>query len=168
MSSSSFHTTIIVVLVAALLVSSTFAGYYLLKYQQAQDQSGLYLNELKSATSSAPIATNMLLDFGNGTRVWYNGTVVQPGWNVYLVTVVVTHGNLNSTWYPSYGEHLVSAIYGVENNQNESWFLWSYNSTASWQVAQEGADQLPASSGSVYAWAYCGLTPSYDPTCARP
>jgi len=168
MPSSGFHTTITVVLVAALLISCTFAGYYLLKYQQAQRSSDLYLSELKNSTGSVPITTNILLDFGNGTRVWYNGTAVQPGWSVYLATVVVTRGNMNSTWYPSYGEHLVSAIYGVENNANESWFLWSYSQTGSWQVAQEGADQLPASQGSVYAWSYCGLTPSYDPTCSRP
>lgn len=160
--------SVIVVLLAALLVSSTFAGYYLLKYEQAQDDSNLYLTELKSASSSTPITMNLMLDFGNGTHIWYNGTVVQPGWNVYLATVDVTKGNMNSTWYPSYGEHIVTAIDGVVDAQNESWFIWSYNSSSSWQVAQTGADLLPASAGSVYAWSYCGVSPSYAPTCSRP
>lgn len=160
-------TTVIVVLIAALLVSSLFAGYFFLRYQQAENSSNLYLSELK-ATNSAVISTNILVDFGNGSRTWYNNTAVQPGWNVYLATVVITHGNMNATWYPAYGEHLVTALDGVQNTQSESWFLWTYNSTSSWQVAQVGADQLPASAGSIYAWSYCGDTSSYTPTCAKP
>ena len=168
MPSSGVLTTLVVVLVAALIISSTFAAYFLLRYQEAESSSNLYLSELKSANSSAPLTTNILLDFGNGTRQWHNGTFVQPGWNVYIATVVVTRGNMNATWYPSYGEHLVSVIDGVQNNQNESWFLWSYNSSSSWQVVQQGADQLPAYPGSVYAWSYCGIGASYTPTCSRP
>jgi hypothetical protein len=166
MPSSRILTTIIVVLVAALLVSSTFAGYYLLRYQQAQSNSNLYLSELKEA--SPTLTTNILLNFGNGTSTWYNGTVVQPGWNVYLATVDITRGNMNTTWYPQYSEHLVTGLDGIQNSAGESWFLWTYNSTASWQSAEIGADQLPASSGSVYAWSYCGLTSTYAPTCSHP
>jgi hypothetical protein len=166
--SSRTLTTAIVVLIAAVLVSSTFAGYYLLQYQQAQGNSNLYLSELKQASSSKPITTDILLDYGNGTRIWYNGTVVQPGWNLYLATTVVTKGDMNTTWYPSYGEHLVTGIGRVLNNANESWFIWSYNLTSHWQVADNGADQLPTYTGSVYAWSYCGVTPSYAPTCSQP
>jgi hypothetical protein len=158
-------TTIIIILIAALLISSTFAGYYLLQYQQAQTNSNLYLKELKQ---SAPLTTDILLDFGNGTSTWYNGTVVQPGWNVYLATVEITHGNMNTTWYPQYGEHLINGIDGVQGNQSDSWFLWSYNATSSWQLAQSGADQIPAPSGSVFGWSYCETSPTYAPACDRP
>ena len=158
-------TTIIIILIAALLISSTFAGYYLLQYQQAQTNSNLYLKELKQ---SAPLTTDILLDFGNGTSTWYNDTVVQPGWNVYLATVDITHGNMNTTWYPQYGEHLINGIDGVQGNQSDSWFLWSYNTTSSWQLAQSGADQIPAPSGSVFGWSYCETSPTYAPACNRP
>jgi hypothetical protein len=158
-------TTIIIILIAALLISTTFAGYYLLQYQQAQTNSNLYLKELKQ---SAPLTTDILLDFGNGTSTWYNGTVVQPGWNVYLATVEITHGNMNTTWYPQYGEHLINGIDGVQGNQSDSWFLWSYNTTSSWQLAQTGADQIPAPSGSVFGWSYCETSPTYAPACDQP
>jgi hypothetical protein len=37
--------------------------------------------------------------------------------------------------------------------------------TEEWQTAQVGADNLPVYNGSVFAWTYCGETPSYAPTC---
>jgi hypothetical protein len=161
---------LVVALVAGMLVSSTVAAFYLFQYNQAESNASTYLSELNQATGTRGFVatTNILLDFGNGTQRWYNNTQVQPGWNVYLVTVVVTNGNLNDTWYPQYGEHLVNGIDGVQNGQRLSWFLWSYNETSHWQVAQTGADELLASNGSVYAWSYCGLTATYAPACASP
>lgn len=158
----------IVILVAALLVSATFAGYFLLQYEQAQNNSNHYLTELKQASGATPLTTDILLNLGNGTRTWYNGTVVQPGWNLYLATVDVTRGNMNATWDAQYGEHIINGIDGIQNTQNASWWIWSYNSTSSWQLAQTGADEIPAFSGSVYAWSFCGTTPSFAPTCAHP
>ena len=158
-------TTIIVVLLAGLLVSATLAGYYLLQYQQAQNNENHYLAELKQDT---PLTSDILLDFGNGTSNWYNDTVVQPGWNAYLLTVDVTHGNMNATWYPAYGEHLIDGIDGVQGNQSDAWFLWTYNTTSSWQLAQAGADQIPAYSGSVFGWSYCEISPTYAPACDQP
>jgi hypothetical protein len=195
MADSKKLSVVIVALIAGMLVSSTLAAFYLFQYNEAENNANLYLTELKQATATTvqtttntivsggetttvtstvtgtrgfAAATNILIDFGNGTRTWYNDTEVQPGWNVYLATVVITNGNLNDTWYPQYGEHLMNGIDGVQNSQSSSWFLWSYNSTSSWQVAQVGADQLPAYNGSVYAWSYCGLTATYAPVCTSP
>lgn len=170
MSRSGSLYVLIAVLAAGLILSSTLAAFYLLRYDQAENSASTYLGELKASagTSGFAASTNILLDFGNGTQRWYNDTRVQPGWNVYLATVVITDGNLNDTWYPQYGEHLVNGIDGVQNTGSRSWFLFSYNSTSRWQATQLGADELPASNGSVYAWAYCGVSASYGPTCASP
>jgi hypothetical protein len=161
---------IVVVLVAGILASSTVAAFYAFQYGQAQNSASVYLKELQQSSGGKDgvLTTDILLDFGNGTQRWYNGTEVQPGWNVYLATLVVTDGNLNATWYPQFGEHLIEGLDGVQNTQSDSWFLWTYNSTSLWQVTQEGADELPASSGSVYAWSYCGVTASFAPACTGP
>ncbi len=117
-----------------------------------------------------PLPTSLLgvsifIDYGNGTRHWYNNTLIQAGWNLYIVTVVLANGSVDATWYPQYGEHLISGISGVKNVDTRSWFLWTYNRTASWQVAQTGADLIPAINGSVYAWTFCQFDQSYQPTC---
>jgi hypothetical protein len=135
-------------------------------YKQASSELsqiwGQYL-ELKPASSSL-FTADVLFDFGNGTRTWFNDTQVQPGWNAYTETVVLTHGDVQAQWYPEYQEHLVSGIYGLQNTQSKSWFLWTFNAT-SWQLASLGADDVQVANGSVLAWTFCGVTAAYAPEC---
>ncbi len=139
-------------------------------YQQASAElSQLWSRYLSlKPLSSSLYATDILVDFGNGTLHWYNNTEVQPGWNMYTATVVLSHGDLQAQLYyfPSGSEHYVSGIDGLSNSKTMFWFLWTYKETASWQTAQVGADDLPVYNGSVFAWTYCGETASYAPTCS--
>jgi hypothetical protein len=136
-------------------------------YQQASGQlSNLWSRYLSLKPASGSLyAADVLIDFGNGTREWHNNTQVQPGWNMYVETVVLSSGDLQAQWYPQYQEHLVTGIDGVSDSQTMSWFLWTYNGTASWRTAQVGADDLPVYNGSVFAWTYCGETASFAPEC---
>jgi hypothetical protein len=157
--------TVIVVLLAAMLVSSSFAAFYLFQYDQSQSNANTYLSELKAVQPTQ--TTNILLDFGNGTLLWHNDTQVQTGSNVYIATVLATHGVVNATWYGApYNEHQVTGLDNVQNGPQQSWFIWTYNSTASWQVAQVGADDLLASNGSIFAWTFCNYnSTTYAPSC---
>lgn len=136
---------------------------------QSKNNSNLTLGY---ATPVKPISislltSDILIDFGNGTMVWYNDTSIQPGWNLYIGTLVVTGGNINATYYTSFSpaEHFVWGIDGTLNTNSEAWSLWILNGT-SWQSSQVGADLLPMYNGSVYAWAFCGYNPSTGaPTC---
>ncbi|MDG6915797.1 MAG: hypothetical protein JRN23_03530 [Nitrososphaerota archaeon] len=136
-------------------------------YGQASVQlSQLWASYLRlEPASSSLYSSNILIDFGNGTQVWHNGTRVQPGWNMYTETVVLTQGRLQAVWYPAYGEHLISGIDGVQNSATMSWFLWTFAPSSSWQTAQVGADELPVYNGSVFAWTYCAVSPSFTPEC---
>ncbi len=150
-------------LVRAIAVVNTSQSIY---QQASSELSQLWSSYLKLKPASSSLYTvNILFDFGNGTRHWYNSTEVQPGWNMYIATVVLTNGNLQAQWYPQYQEHFVSGISGVSNSKTMFWFLWTHNKTASWQTAQVGADNLPVYNGSVFAWTFCGQTSSYAPTC---
>ena len=136
-------------------------------YKQASTElSSLWAQYVSLKPPQGSLYTaNILFDFGNGTLNWYNNTQIQPGWNIYVTTVVLSSGNLQAQWYPQYQEHFITGIDGVSNSGSTYWFLWTYNSTAGWQVAQVGADDLPVYNASVLAWTYCGETPSYAPTC---
>jgi len=159
----SLYNSTFTLLVRAISVVNTSQPVY---QQASRELSRLWSSYLGLKPVSSSVYTpNILIDFGNGTRHWYNSTRVQPGWNLYIATVLITNGNLQSTWYPQYQEHFVSGISGVTNSKTMFWFLWTYNKTASWQVAQVGADELPVYNGSTFAWTYCGSTPSYAPTC---
>jgi hypothetical protein len=111
---------------------------------------------------------NVLVDYGNGTRHWYNDTKIQPGWNGYVATLVAMDGNVQAAWYPQYGEHFVTGVGGVPDTQSRFWFLLTYDVTTSWQVAQSGVDQIPVFNGTVFAWAFCPENASYGPTCPLP
>lgn len=107
---------------------------------------------------------NILIEYGNGSKVWYNLTY-QPGWNLYLATLVALNGSVSAVWYPQYGAHFVTGLGGVYSSQNSAWFLWVYNET--WQMASLGADEIQVSPGSSYAWTLCTYNPqTYQPNCS--
>lgn len=166
-SSLSLYNETFSLLVRVIAVVNTSQPIY---QQGSAELSQLWSQYLRlKPTSTSLYTADILVDFGNGTRHWYNDTQVQPGWNMYTVTVVLTNGNLQAQLYnfPVSGlEHFVSGIYGVSNSKTMFWFLWTYNETASWQTAQVGSDDLPVYNGSVFAWTYCGETASYAPTCS--
>lgn len=106
----------------------------------------------------------MLLDFGNGTRRWYNDTSAQPGWNGYVVSLVLLGGRIQAVWYPQYGEHFVTGIDGVSQTSSASWFVWEF-SEGGWTVSPTGADQLQVNNGTAIAWTLCTYDASFNPTC---
>lgn len=108
---------------------------------------------------------SMLVDYGNGTRRWYNGTAVQPGWNAYVVTLVLLDGRVQAVWYPQYEEHFVSGINGVASASSNSWFVWVHDS-GGWTVAPTGSDFVRVHDGTIFAWTLCGYDVDYNPTCS--
>ena len=159
-----------VILLAALVASSSLGAFYYLRYNQEAVIVGHDSAEVQSLASRYGVVqtTNLMIDFGNGTRHWFNGTRVQPGWNMYTVTLAVTNGRVNATCC-AYGSHFVTGIEGVQSStgSTKSWTIWTYNSTSSWHEADVGVDQLPASNDSVYAWSFCAYDPvTYVPLCS--
>lgn len=154
---------VIAILIAVLIVTSSTTAYYYFQYGQQSSLKAKYVGEL--GRLNVKYYTNILVDYGNGTMRWYNNTSVQPGWNLYITMQVLTNGDMNATYYPSYGEHFVTGLNGVQGTSSQSWWLWSYNSTTSWQSAQTGADQIQVVNGSIFAWTFCGSTSSGNPIC---
>ena len=134
-----------------------------------ENANNVTLSENISPIPVALLTSDVLIDFGNGTTNWFNDTAVEPGWNMYVTTLVLTGGNVNATWYPEYSEHFMNGIDGVSNSNSPAmdWFLWTYNST-SWQVAQTGADAVMVYNGSIFAWTYCPEDANFNPTCTPP
>jgi len=111
---------------------------------------------------------DILVDYGNGTRRWNNSTQVQPGWNGYVDTLVAFNGRVQATWYPNYGEHIVTGLQGISDTKSQDWFLLTYNRTAAWQVAQVGVDEIPIANDTSFAWLFCPANANFLPTCPLP
>ncbi|MDH2900766.1 MAG: hypothetical protein PXY39_07315 [archaeon] len=156
---------IITVLIAVVIIVSGFATLYYYEYSQAQSANQIYVSQLKQL--NVKYVSNIVIDYGNGTKNWYNNTKVEPGWNLYTVTLVITNGNVNATCC-EFNSHFVTGINGVENTLSTYWWIWTYNSTASWQTAQVGVDQLKVYNSSIYAWTFCGSNAAGNPNCSPP
>lgn len=159
----------IALLIAIVIIVSSIGGLYFVKYSQVSSDNSIYLKQLEQL--NVKYDTNVVIDYGNGTHTWYNDTLVQPGSNLYTVTVLVTNGNVNATYSSQFDSHFINGIGGIQNTNSEFWFLWTYdqsNTTSPWQMAQVGADQITVLNGSVFAWTFCGMTPTYEPNCSPP
>ncbi len=126
---------------------------------------GRYLVLSENESVSFIYNVRMLIDFGNGTRLWFNDTATQPGWNAYVTTLVLLDGKVQATWYPQYQEHFVQGLDGVTSGRTDSWFVWSYGKSG-WQQSQTGADVIPVHNGTVFAWTLCGYNSNLNPTCS--
>jgi hypothetical protein len=161
---SDYYTTISLLAQAVGSLNTSTPAYR----TASADLSSLWQSyrSLVAAGGGRPIEykVHMLVDYGNGTLRWYNGSTIQPGWNGYVVSLVLLDGNLNGTWYPQFGEHLVTSINGVPGTASLSWSLWEYGA-GQWTYSQVGADQIHIENGTTIAWALCGYDSSFRPTC---
>jgi hypothetical protein len=129
-----------------------------------------------TSTSSAANTTsvNVLLNYGNGTLVWYNQTSVPSSWNFFNVTELVTRGNLGAVYFASFGSHFVYSINGVGCPTSapfcdRAWGFWTLDGIC-WDLPFVGVDLIPVSQSTTVAWyltpaATFGETPPTGSNC---
>jgi hypothetical protein len=112
------------------IIATSFAAYYYINFQ-----------DLLNAIGGAPIKVDVLLDYGNSTRKWYNGTTLYANSTVFDALLSVTK-NVKFDVYP-YGV-LVTEINGVKNVGNitsgMAW-MWYYWEGGSWNWGPEACDR---------------------------
>lgn len=127
------------------VVATSFAGYY---YIESQNR-GASLREYEKVT----MKVNLLIDYGNGTSVWYNDTLVPLGSNLLNATKQVVQ--VDSTYWPDYDATLVDGVGGVANSATHFWFWDSWDSRKSeWAHGQVGADKYLLDPGEIVKWYY--------------
>jgi hypothetical protein len=124
-----------------------------------------------SGKGSSSENVSLLIDFGNGTRLWFNNTKVPSSDNFYNVTYGDVSGNLEAVWdgYPL-NAHLVYKIMGygcsaTSANCNGYWSLWLWNGSKScWSYSEVGADLAKVSDVAMAAWYFTNSNPSSFPS----
>ncbi|MEM2738790.1 MAG: hypothetical protein QXK93_07395 [Candidatus Bathyarchaeia archaeon] len=113
------------------LIATGLAAYYYLSFQ-----------DLVNAIGGAPVKVDVLLDYGNGTKRWHNGTVLFANSTVFDALLSVTK-NVKYDVYPSLGV-LVTEINGVKNVGNATsgtaW-MWYYWGNRTWNWGPEACDR---------------------------
>jgi hypothetical protein len=117
---------------------------------------------------------DLLVDFGNGSSLWFNNTKVPSSDNFYNVTYYDVSGNMEAVWdgYPL-SAHLVYKIMGygcdsTSTNCNGYWSLWLWNGSKScWIYSEVGADLLKVSDATMAAWYFTTSDPpSFRGNCS--
>jgi hypothetical protein len=130
-------------------------SYAALFYSQEASTLRSQNDYLRSRLGSVSETVNVGVDFGNGTRLWYNNTYVPVGSSVYNATYVATGGRMTAEVYTfgNVSEAFVTGILGV-NGSSTSYWIWYYfdNSSLSWSEASVGADVFLSVQGGIYLW----------------
>ena len=148
-------------LICTTIIASSFSVYYYLLYNDAKEQYERTLSSLRSSTYEVDIMVN----FGNGTRVWHNNTIIPIGWSLFNATVRITNGNLKYTLF--LGAPFITSILGNDAHGSWSWMWWSWNSTeGDWQSGAVGANAFILKNGDIVAW-YLEDTSQW-PSLAKP
>ncbi|MGB9631243.1 MAG: DUF4430 domain-containing protein [Candidatus Methanodesulfokora sp.] len=143
-----------------LIVILVFAGI-LAKYNQDLSYCKEQLSEI--AEYKRYVARiNLLLDYGNGTRRWYNGTIVPLGSSLLNATMQVASVNYTLGAYGAF----VNSINGVSNDKSKSmyWMYWVFRN-GKWVLGEVSADNFKLKEGDIVAWFYenCSKWPPEPP-----
>lgn len=139
---------LLVLVLAWAIVATTLAAYY---YNEYSTYRRLY----ESLTGKV-VVVNIGIDYGNGTRTWYNGTTLPAGSTVLAALTTVSRVEYT---YGQYGAYITS-INGVRERivskkEGFSWLWYIYNATTGkLEYGPVAADKYVLSNGDTVLWKY--------------
>jgi hypothetical protein len=148
------------VLVWAILVT-TVAAYYFVQYNTYRseyntliDQLATNVGDISTTLGGISLKANILLNYGNGTTIWHNNTVLPLGTTAFTAVFSVVD-EVNYTDYGGELGILVTSINGVTNNSTHGWFYWYWNSeSAEWMLPSYSSAKYILHRGETIAFTY--------------
>ena len=112
------------------------------------------VRSLRGVLEEKIVVVDILIDYGNGTRVWYNDTEVLAGSTLLEATMKVARVEGETTKYGFY----VKAINGVwerkiSSKEGYAW-MWYYWEDGEWVMGPTACDAQEVVDGGVYMWRY--------------
>jgi hypothetical protein len=106
------------------------------------------LEEMREEIKQFDIAVDILIDYGNGTSIWFNDTQVQLGSTLFNVT-----NNIAEVEYTLFELGVfIDSINGVGEDLG-GWWIW-YHYDGEWQYGQVGSNQWILKDGEIFSWEY--------------
>jgi len=141
-------------LMAGLVVLASASSY--LYYQVTVLQEAY--SRLRSEIEGATYIVDLMVDYGNGTKTWYNGTIIGAGWSLYNLTTHLLP--VRATYNKEFDAFFVEAISGVGLEKPASqktwyWIAWRWDETdRRWIPLEVGSNLHVLRNGEVAAWVY--------------
>lgn len=115
------------ILAALLLVwaftSTSIASYYYMGYTKYY---GLY-QDTRNQLGEVSISVNIAIDYGNGTRIWYNSTVLPIGSTLFNATTKVAKYNYTFGTYGVSTEAINNIWVDQAKKMYWMWWYWDLN-----------------------------------------
>lgn len=142
---------VVIALLAWAVAASSAAAYFYLESVRLERE----LESSKALLSSA-VVVNLGIDYGNGTVVWYNSTLLPRGATVFSALLSVASVEYQVTAMGIY----VTSVNGVaekilSKSEGYSW-LWYYFDAGRGELVMGSvaADKYKLSSGDTIVWRY--------------
>jgi len=134
-------------LIALLILSTSLNLYYYSAYTSSEQRYARLFSEMRDITHTV----NLLIEFSNGTRIWYNDTLVPIGWTLFNLTLKTTGGRIE--YQAAYGSVFITSINGIKGSGAFFWLWYSWDSTSKdWVSGMSGSDQYVLREGDILAW----------------
>jgi len=117
--------------------------------QRTVDELKSENERLSNYLDEVSVSIDLLVKFGNGTKRWYNNTLLPIGFTLLNATCKM----LQPVKYTVYSFGVfVDEILGIENKKPFYWLWWKYEN--GWKMGETGADAEILKDGGIYAWVY--------------
>ena len=138
-------------LIVLALLSLVANSFLLSSYFYVQGEN----DRLRGLLSENTLEVDLLVNFGNGTRRWYNGTTVPSGSSLFNATQRIFGDDMEYA-FGSYGVYLSELGGRGASPDNPSqfwvWFRWD-EQKKDWSMGETSADQHRLLPGESLAWA---------------
>ena len=138
-------------LVAGLLIWAVVASSAAAYYYNGYVQEARLVDSYRSIVGKYMIRVSILIEYGNGTKVWHNDTLIPVGFTVLNATMSVADVKYVVGQYGAF----VTSINGVKNDKGRSlyWIYWVW-SNGKWVPGSVASDKYVLRDGEIFAWTY--------------
>ena len=134
-------------LLIVTIVSAGVTIYYYQGYNTVTKQYNDVILKLKEVSYT----TNILLKYSNGTKVWFNQTLVPVGWSLFNATLKVLDKRVEYSIF--YGSPFITAMNGVKATGSYAWMWYVWNATSSsWTLGETAANAYILRDKDTVAW----------------
>jgi hypothetical protein len=138
-------------LLALFILSSGIAVYFYLDSVDANRRYRSLLSELEGVS----LEINLLIDYGNGTQIWHNKTLLPIGATLLNATLKVSR---SVEYIGSDMGVFVNGIDGVGTKivkKGHYWLWWRFDwAQGEWMLGETAADRYVLQRGDTLAWVY--------------
>lgn len=147
---------IVIIIFSSVLVGETF---YLAGLRRQMDMLREEMEMLGESIEPITLRVSLLVKYDNGTKVWFNNTLVPVGWSLFNLTLHATKGNVE--YQASYFGLFVTSINNVKQYGSNYWLWYRWDpESQDWTLGETGADSYMLRRNDVLAW-YLADTSKY-------